>query len=143
VLSSPTAWPGKKGAVLNPKNLRYHKEHDWALIDGETAVFGITHYAQEQLGDIVYIELPEVGSEVTKDSAYAEIESVKAVSDVYAPLSGTILEVNDDAVDAPETLNESPYDEGWLIKVKLSDPGEIDDLMSVDEYEQMLAEEEE
>jgi glycine cleavage system H protein len=129
--------------VLNPKNLRYHKEHDWALIDGETAVFGITHYAQEQLGDIVYIELPEVGSEVTKDSAYAEIESVKAVSDVYAPLSGTILEVNDDAVDAPETLNESPYDEGWLIKIKLSDLGEIDDLMSVDEYEQMLAEEEE
>jgi glycine cleavage system H protein len=134
---------GKKGAVLNPKNLRYHKEHDWALIDGETAVFGITHYAQEQLGDIVYIELPEVGSEVTKDSAYAEIESVKAVSDVYAPLSGTILEVNEDAVDAPETLNESPYDEGWLIKVKLSDMGEVDDLMSVEDYEQMLAEEEE
>lgn len=129
--------------MLNPKNLRYHKEHDWALIDGETAVFGITHYAQEQLGDIVYIELPEVGSEVTKDSAYAEIESVKAVSDVYAPLSGTILEVNEDAVDAPETLNESPYDEGWLIKVKLSDMGEVDDLMSVEDYEQMLAEEEE
>ena len=128
---------------MNPKNLRYHKEHDWARIDGDTAVFGITDYAQEQLGDIVYIELPEVGSEVTKDSAYAEIESVKAVSDVYAPLSGTIIEVNEEAVDAPETLNESPYEDGWLIKIKLSESGQIDDLMSVEEYEQMLAEEEE
>ncbi len=128
---------------MNPKNLRYHKEHDWARVDGDTAVFGITDYAQEQLGDIVYLELPEVGSEVTKDSSYAEIESVKAVSDVYAPLSGTILEVNEDAVDAPETLNESPYEDGWLIKVQLSEPGEIDDLLSAEEYEQMLAEEEE
>jgi glycine cleavage system H protein len=132
-----------KGAVVNPKNLRYHKEHDWARIDGDTAVFGITDYAQEQLGDIVYIELPDVGSDVTKDSSYAEIESVKAVSDIYAPLSGTILEVNDDAVDAPETLNESPYEDGWLIKIQLSEPGEIDDLLSVEEYEQILAEEEE
>jgi glycine cleavage system H protein len=129
--------------VVNPKDLKYHKEHDWARIDGDTAVFGITDYAQEQLGDIVYIELPAVGSEVTKDSSYAEVESVKAVSDVYAPLSGTILEVNDEAVDAPETLNESPYEDGWLIKVQLSEPGEIDDLLSAEEYEQMLAEEEE
>ncbi len=126
-----------------PEDVKYSKEHEWVLVEGNVATVGITDYAQEQLGDIVYIELPEVGTEVTKDTPYAEVESVKAVSDVYAPLSGTIVEVNEDAVDAPETLNESPYDDGWLIKVKLSEPGEIDDLMTSEDYEQMLAEEEE
>jgi glycine cleavage system H protein len=106
------------------------------------AVFGITDYAQETLGDIVFIELPEVGADVTAGTPYAEVESVKAVSDVYAPLSGSIVEVNDDVVDAPELINESPFDNGWLIKVRLSDAGEVDDLMSVDEYEDLLAEEE-
>ncbi|GAB4247108.1 MAG: glycine cleavage system protein GcvH [Thermoleophilia bacterium] len=128
---------------MNPKNLKYHKEHDWAKVEGDVAVFGITHYAQESLGDIVYIELPEVGTEVTAGTSYAEVESVKAVSDVYAPLSGSIIEVNEEVIDAPEIINESPYENGWLVKVKLSDPSEADDLMSAEEYEEMLAEEDE
>jgi len=125
---------------VNPKNLKYHKEHDWARIEGDVAVLGVTDYAQEALGDIVYIELPEVGTEVSAGSTYAEIESVKAVSDVYAPLSGTIVETNEEVVDAPELINESPYEDGWLIKVKLSDPAELDELMSAEEYDQALAE---
>lgn len=128
---------------MNPKNLKYHKEHDWARVEGDIAVLGVTDYAQESLGDIVYIELPEVGAEVTAGVSYAEIESVKAVSDVYAPVSGTVVEANEEVVDAPELINESPYEDGWLIKVKLSDPSQADDLMSAEEYEEMLAEQEE
>ncbi|MHB1342984.1 MAG: glycine cleavage system protein GcvH [Thermoleophilia bacterium] len=128
---------------MNPKNLKYHKEHDWARVEGDIAVLGVTDYAQESLGDIVYIELPEVGAEVTAGVSYAEIESVKAVSDVYAPVSGTVVEANEEVVDAPELINESPYEDGWLIKVKLSDPSQTDDLMSAEEYEEMLAEQEE
>lgn len=128
---------------MNPKNLKYHKEHDWVRVEGDTAVLGITDYAQDQLGDIVYVELPEVGTEVSAGSSYAEVESVKAVSDVYAPVSGTISEANEEVVDAPEVINESPYENGWLVKIKMNDPAETDDLMSSDEYEQMLAEEEE
>jgi glycine cleavage system H protein len=127
---------------VNPKNLKYHREHDWARVDGDTAVFGLTDYAQETLGNIVYIELPEVGADVTAGAPYAEVESVKAVSDVYAPLSGSVIEVNDEVVDAPEIINESPFETGWLIKVRLSDPGELDDLMTAEEYEELLAEEE-
>ena len=127
---------------MNPKNLKYHREHDWARIEGDTAVFGLTDYAQETLGDIVFIELPEVGTDVSAGSSYAEVESVKAVSDVYAPLSGTILEVNEEVVDAPEIINESPYEDGWLIKVRLNEPSEVDDLMSADEYNELLAAEE-
>ena len=127
---------------MNPRNLKYHREHDWVRIDGETAVFGVTDYAQETLGDIVFIELPEVGADVTAGTAYAEVESVKAVSDVFAPMSGTIVEVNEEVVDAPETVNESPYEDGWLIKVKISDPAEADDLMSAEEYDELLAAEE-
>jgi len=128
---------------VNPKNLKYHKEHDWARIEGDVATLGVTDYAQESLGDIVYIELPEVGAEVSSGASYAEIESVKAVSDVFAPVSGTVIEANDEVVDAPELINESPYEDGWLIKIKLSDPSEADDLMSAEEYEEMLAEQEE
>jgi glycine cleavage system H protein len=128
---------------VNPKNLKYHREHVWARVDGDAAVFGITSYAQETLGDIVFIELPEVGAEVTAGAPYAEVESVKAVSDVYAPLSGSVVEVNEEVVDAPELINESPFEDGWLIKIKLSDPGEQDDLMSAEDYEQLLSEEEE
>lgn len=128
---------------MNPKNLKYHKEHDWARIEGDVATLGVTDYAQESLGDIVYIELPEVGAEVSAGTSYAEIESVKAVSDVFAPVSGTVIEANDEVVDAPELINESPYEDGWLIKVKLSDPGEADELLSAEEYEEMLAEQEE
>jgi glycine cleavage system H protein len=127
---------------VNPRNLRYHREHDWVRIEGDTAVFGITDYAQETLGDIVFIELPEVGDDVTAGAPYAEVESVKAVTDVYAPMSGAVIEVNEDAVDAPETVNESPYAEGWLIKIKLTDPAQADDLMSAEEYDELLAAEE-
>ena len=127
---------------MNPKNLKYHREHVWARVDGDTAVFGVTSYAQESLGDIVYIELPEVGAEVTAGTPYAEVESVKAVSDVYAPLSGSIVEVNDEVADAPELINESPFEEGWLVKVKLGEPAEQDDLMGAEEYEQLLNEQE-
>jgi len=127
---------------VNPSNLKYHKEHDWARIEGDLAVFGVTHYAQESLGDIVYIELPEVGAELIAGASYAEVESVKAVTDVYAPLSGSVVEVNEDVIDAPELLNESPYEDGWLVKVQLTDPSEADGLMSAEGYESMLAEQE-
>jgi glycine cleavage system H protein len=127
---------------VNPKNLKYHREHDWARVEGDIAVFGLTSYAQETLGDIVYIELPEVGADVAAGSSYAEVESVKAVSDVYAPLSGSVVEVNEEVVDAPELINESPFEDGWLIKVKLSDPSEADDLLTADEYDELISEEE-
>jgi glycine cleavage system H protein len=128
---------------VNPKNLKYHREHAWARVEGDTAVFGLTSYAQDSLGDIVYIELPEVGTDITAGATYAEVESVKAVSDVYAPLSGSVVEVNEEVVDAPELINESPFENGWLVKVQLSDPAEQDDLMTAEEYDQLLAEEEE
>lgn len=127
---------------MNPRNLKYHREHDWARVEGDTAVFGLTSYAQETLGDIVFIELPEVGADVTAGTVYAEVESVKAVSDVYAPLSGSVIEVNDEVVDAPELINESPFETAWLIKVRLSNPAEIDELMTAEEYDDLLAEEE-
>jgi glycine cleavage system H protein len=127
---------------VNPKNLKYHREHDWARIEGDTATFGLTSYAQETLGDIVFIELPEVGTDVTAGAPYAEVESVKAVSDVYAPLSGSVIEVNEEVTDAPEIINESPYEDGWLIKVRLNDPSEADDLMTAAEYDELLTEEE-
>ena len=121
-----------------PEDLKYHAEHDWARIDGDVATFGITWYAQNSLGEVVFYEPPEVGSAVTKDEVYAEVESVKAVSDVYAPLSGEIVEVNEAASDSPEVLNEDPYGDGWLAKVKLSDPSEVDDLMDAATYKDSL-----
>jgi glycine cleavage system H protein len=123
-----------------PDDLRYHAEHDWARIDGEEATFGITWYAQEALGEVVFFEPPEVGSEVTKDEAYAEVESVKAVSDVIAPLSGEIVAVNEEAGESPEAINEDPYGKGWMVKVKLTNPPEVDELMDVAAYKAMLAE---
>jgi glycine cleavage system H protein len=122
-----------------PDELKYHAEHDWARIEGEEATFGITWYAQDSLGEVVFFEPPEVGSEVTKDQTYAEVESVKAVSDVYAPLSGEVLAVNEAAGDSPETINEDPYGDGWLVKVKLSDPSEADALMDAAAYRDLLA----
>jgi len=122
-----------------PDDLRYHPEHDWARIEDEEATFGITWYAQDALGEVVFYEPPEVGTEVSKDSPYAEIESVKAVSDVYAPLSGEIVATNEALADSPETINEDPYGEGWLIRVKLSDPGEAEQLLDADGYGQLLA----
>ena len=123
-----------------PEGLVYHPEHDWARIDGDEAVLGITWYAQDALGELVHFEAPEVGSTVTKDQAYAEVESVKAVSDVIAPLSGEVLEVNEKALDAPETINEDPYGEGWLVRVRLSDVAEADGLLDVETYKAHVAE---
>ena len=122
-----------------PDDLKYHPEHDWARIDAEEAVFGITWYAQDSLGELVFFDPPEVGSHVTKDSAYAEVESVKAVSDVFAPLSGEIIEVNEALGDSPENINSDPYGEGWMVKVRLSDTGEVDDLLDVDAYKSLLS----
>ena len=123
-----------------PEELSYHREHDWARIDDGEAVLGITWYAQDALGELVHYEPPEEGSTVTKDSPYGEVESVKAVSDIIAPLSGEVVEVNQAVVDAPETVNEDPYGAGWLIRIRLTDPGEADALLDVDAYRELLAE---
>jgi glycine cleavage system H protein len=117
-----------------PEDLLYHPEHDWARIDGDVATFGITWFAQDALGEVVFFDPPEVGSSTTKDESYAEVESVKAVSDVIAPLSGEIVEVNTALGDAPETINTDPYGEGWLVKVKLSDTSELDTLLDQATY---------
>jgi glycine cleavage system H protein len=122
-----------------PDDLKYHAEHDWARVEGDTATLGITWYAQDQLGEVVYFEPPQVGTTVTKDQPYAEIESVKAVTDVIAPLSGEIVEVNEALSDAPETVNEDPYGEGWMVKIRLSDASEADDLMDAATYEGQLS----
>ena len=122
-----------------PDDLRYHPEHDWARIEGDEAKFGITWYAQDALGEVVFYEPPEIGAEVKKDGAYAEVESVKAVSEVYAPLSGEIVEVNDKIADSPELLNEDPYGEGWMVRVKLAEPGEADELLDVEAYRKLLS----
>jgi glycine cleavage system H protein len=123
-----------------PDDLRYHPEHDWARVEGGEATLGITWFAQDSLGELVHFEAPEEGATLTKDQAYAEVESVKAVSDVIAPLSGEVLEVNRAAADAPETVNDDPYGEGWLVRVRLTDPGEADALMDAEAYKQHLAE---
>lgn len=117
-----------------PEDLKYHAEHDWARVDGDTAVFGITWFAQDALGEVVFVDLPEVGATVTKDESYAEVESVKAVSDVIAPLSGEVIEVNGDLEGGPEAINDESYDGGWLVKVRLSEPGQVDDLLDRDAY---------
>jgi glycine cleavage system H protein len=121
-----------------PDDLKYHAEHDWARVEGEEATFGITWYAQDALGEVVFFDPPETGTQVTKDQAYAEVESVKAVSDVFAPLSGEILEVNELLADAPEKINEDPYGDGWLVKVRMSDPSEVDSLLDVSAYKDLL-----
>jgi glycine cleavage system H protein len=122
-----------------PDDLKYHAEHDWARIEGDSATLGITWYAQDQLGEVVFFDPPEVGATVAKDSPYAEVESVKAVSDVIAPVSGEIVEVNETLKDAPEQINEDSYGEGWLVKVRLSDPSELDSLMDAESYRSSLS----
>ena len=122
-----------------PEELLYHSEHDWARIDGDEAVLGVTWYAQDSLGELVHYEPPDVGSTVAKDASYGEVESVKAVSDLISPLSGEVLEVNDQVVSAPELVNEDPYGAGWLIRIRLSSPGEREQLLSSDEYRKVLA----
>lgn len=121
-----------------PDDVKYHAEHDWARIEDGVASFGITWYAQEQLGEVVFFDPPAVGTQVSKDTPYAEVESVKAVSDVVAPLSGEIVEVNEALGDAPEAINEDPYGEGWMVRVRLSDEGEVADLMEASAYEATL-----
>jgi glycine cleavage system H protein len=122
-----------------PPELSYHAEHDWARVEGEEATFGITWFAQDQLGEVVFFDPPEVGSTTSANEAYAEVESVKAVSDVIAPLSGEIVAVNDVLSDSPEKVNDDPYGDGWLVRVKLTDPSEADALLDVDAYRQRLA----
>lgn len=121
-----------------PENLKYHPEHDWARIEGDEATLGITWYAQDSLGEVVFFEGPEIGSEVTKDQPYAEVESVKAVSDVVAPVSGEVIAVNETLADAPEAINADPYETGWLIKVRITDPSEVDALMDSAAYSASL-----
>jgi glycine cleavage system H protein len=121
-----------------PEDLKYHVEHDWARIEGDQATFGITWYAQDALGEVVFFDPPEVGASVSRDDSYAEVESVKAVSDVFAPLSGEIVEVNGALADSPEKVNQDPYGEGWMVKVRLSDPSEVDQLMDVNAYRELL-----
>jgi glycine cleavage system H protein len=121
-----------------PEDLKYHAEHDWARIEGDQATFGITWYAQDALGEVVFFDPPEVGAVVSKDDAYTEVESVKAVSDVFAPLSGEIVEVNEALADSPEKVNQDPYGEGWMVKVRLTDPSEVDQLMDVNAYKELL-----
>ena len=123
-----------------PDDLKYHREHDWARIDGDEAVLGVTWFAQDALGELVHFEAPSAGGTVTTGQSYGEVESVKAVSDVIAPLSGQVLEVNQAVVDAPETVNEDPYGEGWLIRIRMSDPSEVDALLDLAAYQQVLAE---
>lgn len=122
-----------------PPDLRYHPEHDWVRVEGEEAVFGITWYAQDALGEVVYYDPPEVGATVTRDRPYGELESVKAVSDIYAPASGEVVAVNQAVRDRPEVVNEDPYGEGWLIRVRLSDPSELESLMDEPAYREYLA----
>ncbi len=123
-----------------PDELRYHPEHDWARIEGDEATLGITWYAQDSLGELVHFEPPDAGATIAKDASYGEVESVKAVSDLITPLSGEVIEVNQKVVEAPETVNEDPYGEGWLVRIRLSHPGEADSLLGVAAYKQILEE---
>ena len=123
-----------------PDELKYHREHDWARVEGDEAILGITWFAQDALGELVHYEAPEQGTTLTKDAPYGEVESVKAVSDVIAPLSGEVIEVNPKVVEAPETVNEDPYGDGWLVPIRLSDPSEVASLLDAEAYKQVIAE---
>jgi len=122
-----------------PAELKYHREHDWALVDGDEAQLGITWFAQDALGELVHYEPPNEGDTIARDTPYGEVESVKAVSDVIAPLSGEVLEVNQKVVSEPETVNSDPYGDGWLVRIRLSDPSEVDSLLDVEAYKQVVA----
>lgn len=124
-----------------PKELKYTKDHEWVRLEGNRAVVGITDFAQSQLGDVVFVETPEVGSEVSAGSGFSVVESVKAVSDIYAPLSGTVVEVNETLADTPEAVNQDPYGEGWIAVIEISGNGELDDLLDSEAYEKLAAEE--
>lgn len=124
-----------------PKDLKYTKEHEWIKVDGNTATVGITDYAQDSLGDVVYVELPQEGGTVTKNEPFGVVESVKAVSDLYSPITGSVSEVNDAIIDSPEVINEDPYGDAWMIKVEINSPNDLKDLMSADEYQKYIEEE--
>lgn len=126
-----------------PKELKYTKEHEWVKVSGKRAIVGITDFAQKELGDVVFVELPEVGEAVSQGSDFAVVESVKAVSEVYAPISGTVVEINETLVDTPELINQDPYGEAWIAIIELSDPGELDELMNASEYKALVEESEE
>ena len=126
-----------------PEGLKYSKEHEWVLVEGTTATIGITEYAQEELGDIVFVELPEVGEKIVKDDPFGAVESVKAVSDIYAPVSGEVTETNEILPDNPETINDDPYGDGWMVRVELSDIDDLKDLMDADEYAEYVAQQKE
>ncbi len=126
-----------------PPGLKYSKEHEWVAAEETVATIGITDHAQEQLGEIVYIELPSKGEKISRDDPFGVVESVKAVSDIYAPVSGTVIDVNEDLAESPEVVNQDPYGDGWLIKVRVSDTSDLDDLMSNEDYEKMIAREKE
>jgi glycine cleavage system H protein len=125
---------------MNPDDVKYHREHQWVRVEGKRASVGITDYAQEELGDIVYIELPEVGLDVASEEDVTEIESTKTTAPLIAPVSGRIVEVNEELKDAPELMNEDPYGKGWIVTIEMSDPAEVDDLMDAKEYEEFLKE---
>lgn len=125
-----------------PEELKYTEEHEWALVEGDIVTVGISDFAQDALGDIVYVELPKVGSMVEAGKTFGVVESVKAVSDIYAPVSGEVVEINEELPDAPETINTSPYEDGWMIKIKVADPSVLDDLMNADDYQDHIEEEE-
>jgi glycine cleavage system H protein len=124
-----------------PEELKYTEEHEWVMVEEELAVVGITDFAQDALGDVVFVELPEVGATVEAGKAFGVVESVKAVSDIYAPINGTIEEVNEDLLDAPEIINTSPYEDGWMIKIRMADAAETEDLMTAEAYQALIAEE--
>ena len=128
------------GTESYPAELKYHREHDWARIDGNEALLGITWFAQDALGELVHYEPPNEGDTISRDSPYGEVESVKAVSDVIAPLSGEVIEINQKVVDEPETVNTDPYGDGWLVRIRLGDPSEVDSLLDVEAYKQVVAE---
>lgn len=126
-----------------PEGLKYSKEHEWVLVEDDVAIIGITEFAQGELGDIVFVELPEVGEKISKDDPFGSLESVKAVSDIFAPISGSVVEINDDLKENPETVNEDPYGDGWMIKVQMTDLDELKDLMSSEDYAEFIEQQKE
>ena len=126
-----------------PEGLKYSKEHEWVLVEDKVAIIGITEFAQHELGDVVYVELPEVGEKVVKDDPFGAVESVKAVSDVFAPVGGTVVEINDTLPENPETINDDPYGDGWMIKVEMTDKDDLKDLMSAEEYAEYIEQQKE
>lgn len=125
---------------MYPADLKYDREHEWVRLDGDLAIIGISHFAQDQLGEVVYVDLPDAGRVLAAGDSFGEIESVKSVSELFTPVAGEIVEVNEALSDTPETVNEDPYGDGWMLKVRLSDPAEVDALMDADAYEAFLAE---